>query len=108
MIYAPKIKALIVASPAFEVKLYIPFAQGGIALWQKLAGQFFIQSYVKGKHLTHDPERVKSYHTDPLVALPIASNEMDQLVADAGFRKIEQRIDQWGIFTVSVAVRTEK
>ena len=27
--------------------------------------------------------------------------EMDQLVAAAGFRKIEQRIDEWGIFTVS-------
>lgn len=31
--------------------------------------------------------------------------EMDQLVAAAGFRKIEQRIDQWGIFTVSLAER---
>ena len=31
--------------------------------------------------------------------------EMDQLVAAAGFRKIEQRIDQWGIFTVSIAER---
>ena len=33
--------------------------------------------------------------------------EMDQLVADAGFRKLEQRIDQWGIFTVSLAIREE-
>ena len=32
-------------------------------------------------------------------------NEMDQLVEAAGFRKIEQRIDQWGIFTVSIAER---
>ncbi|HSV46349.1 MAG TPA: class I SAM-dependent methyltransferase family protein, partial [Ramlibacter sp.] len=31
--------------------------------------------------------------------------EMDQLVAAAGFRKITQRIDEWGIFTVSLAVR---
>jgi hypothetical protein len=31
--------------------------------------------------------------------------EMDQLVAAAGFRKIEQRIDEWGMFTVSVAER---
>jgi hypothetical protein len=30
---------------------------------------------------------------------------MDQLVAAAGFRKLEQRIDEWGIFTVSVAAR---
>ena len=31
--------------------------------------------------------------------------EMDQLVAAAGFRKIEQRIDEWGIFTVALAER---
>ena len=33
--------------------------------------------------------------------------EMDQLVAAAGFRKIEQRIDEWGIFTVSLAERID-
>ena len=89
--YAPKIKALILASPAFSVKLYIPFAVEGIALWQKLAGQFFVKSYVKGKHLTHDTERAASYHVDPLVALPIASNVLlelystsDRVIADAG------------------------
>jgi hypothetical protein len=31
--------------------------------------------------------------------------EMDQLVEAAGFRKITQRIDEWGIFTVSLAQR---
>jgi len=31
--------------------------------------------------------------------------ELDQLVAAAGFRKIDQRIDAWGIFTVSLARR---
>ncbi len=34
-----------------------------------------------------------------------AQAEMDQLVAAAGFKKIDQRIDEWGIFTVSVAER---
>jgi hypothetical protein len=31
--------------------------------------------------------------------------EMDQLVEVAGFKKLDQRIDEWGIFTVSVARR---
>ena len=31
--------------------------------------------------------------------------EMDQLVERAGFRKLTQRIDEWGIFTVSLAQR---
>lgn len=35
-----------------------------------------------------------------------AQQEMDQLVEAAGFRKFTQRVDEWGIFTVSLAVRT--
>jgi hypothetical protein len=31
--------------------------------------------------------------------------ELDELVAHAGFRKIDQWIDEWGIFTVSLAIR---
>jgi hypothetical protein len=31
--------------------------------------------------------------------------EMDQLVAAAGFRKLAQRIDEWGIFSAALAVR---
>ncbi|MEO0822412.1 MAG: class I SAM-dependent methyltransferase family protein [Pseudomonadota bacterium] len=31
--------------------------------------------------------------------------EMDALVAEAGFEKLDQRIDRWGIFTVSLARR---
>jgi uncharacterized SAM-dependent methyltransferase len=31
---------------------------------------------------------------------------MDQLVEHAGFRKLEQWTDEWGIFTVSMAERT--
>jgi hypothetical protein len=33
--------------------------------------------------------------------------EMDELVEAAGFRKLEQRIDEWGIFTVSLAERVK-
>src|SRR6185295_1806918 len=32
-------------------------------------------------------------------------DELDQLVENAGFRKVAQRIDEWGIFTVSLAER---
>jgi hypothetical protein len=31
--------------------------------------------------------------------------EMDELVRTAGFEKLEQEIDPWGIFTVSLARR---
>ena len=88
--YAPDIRALVLASPAFSVKLYVPFALEGIALWQKLKGTFFVNSYVKARFLTHDPERIASFEADPLITRPIASNILlelyeaaDRVVADA-------------------------
>ncbi|WP_432348530.1 bifunctional alpha/beta hydrolase/class I SAM-dependent methyltransferase (plasmid) [Shinella yambaruensis] len=88
--YAPNIRALVLASPAFDVKLYVPFAKEGIALWQKLKGTFFVNSYVKARFLTHDPQRIASFEADPLITRPIASNILlelyeaaDRVVADA-------------------------
>ncbi len=77
--YAPDIRALVLASPAFDVKLYVPFARQGIALWQRLAGTFFVNSYVKARFLTHDPARIASFQSDPLITRPIASNILLQL-----------------------------
>jgi len=55
--YAPRIRGLTLASPAFKVKLYVPFARTGIRLWQGLIGPFYVNSYVKAKFLTHDAAR---------------------------------------------------
>ncbi len=77
------IRALVVASPAFSVKLYVPFAKEGIALWQKLKGRFFVNSYVKAKFLTHDAERIASFEADPLITRPIASNILVELYEHA-------------------------
>lgn len=88
--YAPRIRAMVLASPAFSVKLYVPFARQGLALQHKLRGEFFVNSYVKPRFLTHDPERVASYSADPLITRPIAVNILlglyeaaDRVVADA-------------------------
>ncbi|MDO5898619.1 bifunctional alpha/beta hydrolase/class I SAM-dependent methyltransferase [Agrobacterium sp. Azo12] len=88
--YAPNIRAMVLASPAFDVKLYVPFAKEGIALWQKLKGTFFVNSYVKARFLTHDPERIASFESDPQITRPIASNILlelyeaaDRVVSDA-------------------------
>ena len=73
--YAPKIRGLILASPAFSVKLYVPFACEGISLWQKILGRhFYVSSYVKAKFLTHDAQRIKSFNEDTLISKSIASN----------------------------------
>lgn len=72
--YAPPIRGMSLASPAFRVKLYVPFARPGLALLHKALGHFFVNSYVKARFLTHDEERIRSFEQDPLVARPIAVN----------------------------------
>lgn len=70
--YAPKIRALCLASPAFDIKLYVPFAKPGLTLLSKLRGNFFITSYVKAKILTHDEQRAAEYDTDTQIAKAIS------------------------------------
>ena len=70
--YAPNIRCLVLASPAFKVKLYVPFARTGLKLRHRLKGDFFVNSYVRPRFLTHDLERVASYEADPLITRPIA------------------------------------
>lgn len=81
--YAPKLRAMVLASPAFSVKLYVPFAREGITLWQKIKGRFFVNSYVKAKFLTHDPVRIASFESDLLITRPIASNILVELYQHA-------------------------
>ena len=88
--YAPSIRGLVLTSPAFKVKLYVPLARAALALRYRLRGNFFILSYVKAKFLTHDPERIRSYETDPLITRAISARVLlglyeaaDRVVADA-------------------------
>lgn len=88
--YAPNIRGMSLASPAFKVKLYVPFARTGIKLMRALRGNFFVNSYVKAKLLTHDVERIRSFEADPLISRPISANILlglyeaaERVVADA-------------------------
>ncbi|PHM60118.1 bifunctional alpha/beta hydrolase/class I SAM-dependent methyltransferase [Xenorhabdus ishibashii] len=81
--YAPKIRAMILAAPAFDIKLYVPFAVPGLRLMQKIRGIFFINSYVKAKFLTHDEDRIASYNNDPLITREIAVNILLELYQTA-------------------------
>ena len=88
--YAPKIRALVLASPAFKVKLYVPLARPGLGLLRAWRGNFFVNSYVKARFLTHDPARIASFDSDPLIARAISVNMLlglyeaaERVVADA-------------------------
>lgn len=88
--YAPQVRCLALTAPAFKVKLYVPFARAGLALMHRLRGNFFVTSYVKARFLTHDPERMRSYDEDPLIARAISvrillglHDAAERIVADA-------------------------
>src|SRR2546430_17255510 len=45
---------------------------------------------------------------EPWIMRRRTTAEMDQLVRSAGFEKIDMEVDQWGMFTVSLARRSAK
>jgi alpha-beta hydrolase superfamily lysophospholipase/SAM-dependent methyltransferase len=89
--YAPPIRAMILATPAFRVRLYVPLAIPSLRLKEKFVGPGNVKSYVKAKMLTHDPAQAKQYDADPLIFRQIAVNVLiglhdagTRLLADAG------------------------
>jgi alpha-beta hydrolase superfamily lysophospholipase/SAM-dependent methyltransferase len=89
--YAPPIRAMILATPAFRVRLYVPFAIPSLRLKEKFVGPGYVKSYVKAKMLTHDPVQAAQYEADPLIFRQIAVNVLlalhdagTRLLADAG------------------------
>jgi len=89
--YAPPIRAMILATAAFHVKLYVPFAVPLLRTKQKLFGPGQVKSYVSSKLLTGDREQAAQYDADTLIFRQIAVNILldlsdtaDLLTADAG------------------------
>lgn len=85
--YAPPVRAMILATAAFQVKLYVPFAIPFLRIFRP----GFVKSYVKSKMLTHDREQAALYDSDPLIFRQIAVHLLldlhdtaKRLVADAG------------------------
>ena len=85
--YAPPIRAMVLVTAAFHVKLYIPLAIPFLRMFRPR----FVKSYVKSKMLTHDREQAAQYDSDPLIFRQIAVNVLldlhdtaRRLVADAG------------------------
>lgn len=86
--YAPKIRALVLGSPALRVRLYVPLAIPGLRLLRKFQAKAFVNSYVKAQLLTHDARKIASYNADPLITRRIAVNLLVDLF-DAGHKLVE-------------------
>lgn len=88
--YAPRIRCMVLAAPAFSIRLYAPFARPALTALHKLFGDFNVQSCVKPNYLTHDPERIATFRSDPLITRTIPVGVLldlyrtaDRLVNDA-------------------------
>src|SRR5438093_6258807 len=88
--YAPPIRAMILATAAFHVQLYVPLAIPLLRMKQRLFGPGQVKSYVKSKLLTRDKKQAAQYDADPLIFRQIAVNVLldlydtaHRLVADA-------------------------
>jgi len=85
--YAPPIRAMVLATAAFRVRLYVPFAIPAL----RIARPRFVKSYVKSRMLTRDREQAAQYDSDRLIFRQIAVNVLldlhataKRVVADAG------------------------
>jgi alpha-beta hydrolase superfamily lysophospholipase/SAM-dependent methyltransferase len=72
--YAPPLRGLVLATPAFRVKLYVPLAVPFLRLRQRLFGPGYVKSYVGADMLTGDPAQASRYKSDPLIFRQIAVN----------------------------------
>ena len=89
--FAPPIRALVAATPAFRVKLYVPLAIPGLRLLQIAKPDACIRSYVGGKLLTHDRAEASRYDADTSISRQISVRVLldmydtsTRIVADAG------------------------
>lgn len=88
--FAPRIRGLVLATPAFRVRLYVPGAIPLLRLRQRLLGPGYVKSYVKARMLTHDAGQAKLYAKDQRIFRQIAVNILlglhdtgTRLIADA-------------------------
>src|SRR6266705_4544819 len=89
--YAPPIRAMILATAAFHVQLYVPLAIPLLRMTHRMFGPGQVKSYVKSKLLTREKKQAAHYDADPLIFRQIAVNVLldlndtaKRLLADAG------------------------
>jgi len=81
--YAPRLRGLVLGTPAFDVKLYVPLAVPLLSLKEKLLPGGVVKSYVKSRVLTHDPDQQRAYNEDKAIFREISVNILLDLYATA-------------------------
>ena len=71
--YAPRLRAAVLATPAFRIRLYLPLAIPSLRMAQKLRILKVVPSYVKARVLTHDLAQRIRHEQDSLISHGISS-----------------------------------
>jgi alpha-beta hydrolase superfamily lysophospholipase/SAM-dependent methyltransferase len=71
--YAPRVRGVIMAAAAFEIKLYVPLAKPALRFARRFKPQLFVTSYIRSSMLTHSPQEAAAYDADPLIAKAISA-----------------------------------
>lgn len=77
--YAPQVRAAVLGSPAFELKLYVPLALPGLRLLEKFNAEAHVSSYVHPGMLTHDKVEAAARRQDPLISPRISVRVLTSL-----------------------------
>ncbi|CAN7388692.1 bifunctional alpha/beta hydrolase/class I SAM-dependent methyltransferase [Pseudoduganella sp. LjRoot289] len=71
--YAPRVRGVIMAAAAFEIKLYVPLAKPALRFARRFKPELFVTSYIRSSMLTHSPQEAAAYDADPLIAKAISA-----------------------------------
>lgn len=81
--FSPGVRGMVLAAPAFSIKLYIPLALTMLRLVSKMTNKLFVTSYVKSKLLTRDKKEAEGYDADKLITKRIAVSVLVSLFDSA-------------------------
>ncbi len=81
--HAPRVRGVIMAAAAFEIKLYVPLAKPALRLASRFKPDLFVTSYIRSSMLTHSAEQAAAYDSDPLITKNISARVLLDLAETA-------------------------
>jgi alpha-beta hydrolase superfamily lysophospholipase/SAM-dependent methyltransferase len=81
--YARPVRGVVMAAPAFAIKLYVPLAIPSLTLGLGFKPDLAVTSYIRPGMLTHDAEQARAYGEDPLIAKRISARVLVDMARTA-------------------------
>lgn len=81
--YAPRVRGVVMAAAAFEIKLYVPLAKPALRMGLRFKPNLSVASYIRSSMLTHSKEQAAAYDSDPLITKNISARVLLELADTA-------------------------